>query len=37
MVEARLMDNDTFVDDLKRWQNGESVEYLDDWKGEYYD
>jgi len=36
-VQARLMDNDTFVDDLKRWQNGESVEYLDDWKGEYYD
>ena len=33
----RLMDNDTFVDDLKRWGNGESVEYLDDWKLNYYD
>ena len=36
MVEARLMDNDTFVDDLKRWQNGEDVPYLDDWKKDYY-
>jgi hypothetical protein len=36
-LQARLMDNDTFVDDLKRWQNGENVPYLDDWKENYYD
>jgi hypothetical protein len=31
-----LRDQDTFVDDLARWANGESVDYLDEWNDSYY-
>lgn len=31
-----LRDHDTFVDDLARWANGESVDYLDEWNDSYY-
>ena len=32
----RLRDADEFVDDLKRWAEGESVDYLDEWNDSYY-
>ena len=32
----RLRDADEFVDDLKRWSEGESVDYLDEWNDTYY-
>jgi len=32
----RLRDVDEFVDDLKRWSDGESVDYLDEWNDTYY-
>lgn len=32
----RLRDADEFVDDLKRWSDGESVDYLDEWNYSYY-
>ncbi len=36
-VVARLMDTDQFIEDLKRWEAGERVDYLDEWKSAYYD
>ena len=35
-LQPRLRDNDDFVADLVRWSNGENVDYLDDWKANYY-
>lgn len=36
-VVAHLRDRDEFVDDLARWADGESVDYLDEWAEKYYD
>ncbi len=35
-IRPRLMDGNDFLRDLKRWSNGESVDYLDQWNREYY-
>jgi hypothetical protein len=35
-VVPRLRDRQQFVDDLKAWTNGESVDYLDEWNANYF-
>jgi hypothetical protein len=35
-VQPRLMDTNEFVSDLKRWQDGESVPYMDTWYRDQY-
>jgi len=35
-VQVRLIDRKQFVSDLKRWADGENVDYIDQWHREYY-
>lgn len=35
-IEPILMDHDTFINDLIKWDKGEPVSYLDDWYSNYY-
>ncbi|OCL28655.1 hypothetical protein U472_00430 [Orenia metallireducens] len=34
---AVLIEREEFINDLKRWSEGESVDYLDEWKENYYE
>lgn len=34
---AVLIEREEFINDLKRWSDGESINYLDEWKKNYYE
>ncbi len=36
IIRAVLRNRQEFVNDLKKWSSGESVDYLDDWYSNYY-